>query len=75
MPLTVTALIAGLAMLIGGGNLLVRGASGIARPMLLLSLILLPISISSMRKITRAEGAMLLAGYCTYVSLRAVFFG
>jgi Ca2+/Na+ antiporter len=43
--------------------------------MLLLSLILLPISISSMRKITRAEGAMLLAGYCTYVSLRAVFFG
>jgi hypothetical protein len=41
--------------------------------MVLLSLVLLPISITFMRKITRTEGAIALAGYWYYVTVRAVY--
>jgi len=40
--------------------------------MLLFSLILLPVSLTSRRKITRIEGAALLSGYCAYVVVRAL---
>ena len=43
--------------------------------MLLFSLLLLPISITSMRKITRTEGAILLTGYCAYIVFRALYNG
>jgi cation:H+ antiporter len=43
--------------------------------MLLFSLILLPVSLTSRRKITRIEGAALLSGYCAYVVVRALCAG
>ncbi len=43
--------------------------------MLVFSLILLPVSLTSMRKITRIEGAVLLSGYCAYVAVRALYAG
>ena len=43
--------------------------------MALFSVILLPISIMSMRKITRVEGAVLLSCYCAYMVFRALYTG
>lgn len=43
--------------------------------MLMFSLILLPISITSRRMITRSEGIALLAGYCIYVVIRSAVLG
>ncbi len=42
--------------------------------MLGISLVLLPMSMTSRRRITRMEGGFLLAAYCSYVAFRALFF-
>lgn len=52
-----------------------RGGGWDLAAMAALALVLLPMGISSMKRITRAEGAFLLAGYCIYMTLRAVFLG
>lgn len=77
-------LAAGLAMLLGGGNLLVRGASGIARALKISSLVIgltivavgtsVPELATSMKS-TRVQGTIVLWGYCTYMVFRVLFAG
>jgi len=40
-----------------------------------LALVLLPMSMTTMRRITRTEGAILLVAYGVYMTIRAVWFG
>ena len=63
-------LAAGLALLVGGGDLLVRGASRAARDIwvLLAGTGLLLLLLRTGWRIGRLEGAVLLAGYAAYLA-------
>ncbi len=68
------SLILGLVSVISPVNVPPGGWFDLAA-MLMFSLILLPISITSRRTITRTEGITLLAGYCVYVVVRSAVLG